>query len=32
MATVTDKRKVFSVEEKFKMIREVENGKKKADL
>jgi hypothetical protein len=28
MATVTDKMKVLSVEEKLKVIREVENGKK----
>jgi len=28
MATVTDKRKVLSVEEKFKVIREVEKRKK----
>jgi hypothetical protein len=28
MATVTDKRKVLSVEEKLKVIRDVENEKK----
>jgi hypothetical protein len=32
MATVTDKRKVLSVEEKFKVTREVENGKKEGLL
>jgi transposase-like protein len=32
MATVTNKRKVLSVEEKIKVIQEIENGKKKADV
>jgi transposase-like protein len=32
MATVTNKRKVLSVEEKVKVIREIESGKKKADV
>jgi transposase-like protein len=31
MATVTNKRKVLSVEEKVKVIRETESGKKKAE-
>jgi hypothetical protein len=31
MATVTNKRKVSSVEGKVKAIRQIENGKKKAD-
>jgi len=32
MATVTNKRKVLSVEGKVKVIRKTENGKKKADV
>jgi transposase-like protein len=32
MVTIMNKRKVLSVEEKFKVIREIENGKKKADV
>jgi transposase-like protein len=32
MATVTNKRKVLSVEEKVKVIRKIESGKKKADV
>jgi hypothetical protein len=32
MATVTNKRKVLSVEEKVKVITEIESGKKKADV
>jgi hypothetical protein len=32
MATVTNKRKVLNVDEKVKVIREIESGKKKADV
>jgi transposase-like protein len=32
MATITNKRKVLSDREKFKVIREIANGKKKADV
>jgi hypothetical protein len=32
MATLTNKRTVLSVEEKFKVIRGTENGKKKPDF
>jgi transposase-like protein len=32
MATVTNKRKVLSVEGKFEVIQEIENAKKKSDL
>jgi hypothetical protein len=32
MATVTNNRKGLSVEEKVKMIREIESGKKTADM
>jgi transposase-like protein len=32
MATITNKRKVLSVEEKVKVLQEIENGKKKADV
>jgi hypothetical protein len=32
MTTVTNRRKVLSAEEKVKSIREIENGKKKADV
>jgi transposase-like protein len=32
MFTVTNKRKVLSVEEKVKVIKEIESGKKKADV
>jgi hypothetical protein len=32
MATVTNKRKFLSVEEKVKVTREIESGKKKADV
>jgi transposase-like protein len=32
MVTVTNKRKVLSIEEKVKLIREIENRKKKTDV
>jgi transposase-like protein len=32
MATVTNRRKVLSMEEKVKVIKEIESGKKKADV
>jgi transposase-like protein len=32
MVTIMNKRKALSVEEKGKVIREIENGKKKADV
>jgi hypothetical protein len=32
MATITNKRKVLGVKEKFKVIREIVNGKKKDDM
>jgi hypothetical protein len=32
MATVTNKRKVLNVEEKVKLVRGIESGKKKADV
>jgi transposase-like protein len=32
MATVTNKRKVLSIEGKVKVLQQIENGKKKADV
>jgi hypothetical protein len=32
MATVTNKRKVLSIKGKVKVIQQIENGKKKADM